>query len=170
MVNDMEKLKPNKFFHFPFLIRILSQSLMNGLWVDVKKCKIRFYIQFWESQMGSLNLSLGWMRRNMQVKLCIKSATHEVQFVKSASMQGAAAHVWGTAEDDAAAGGEQHAAAELQQQQCAEAAAAADFQQQQLQHAPRAEPQQLQHASGAELKHADAAGDQDDQEGSSGIL
>ena len=71
-------------------------------------------------------------------------------------MQGAAAHVRGAAEDDAAAGGEQHAAAELQQQQCS---AAADFQQQQLQHAP-----------GAELKHADAAGDQDDQAGSSGIV
>ena len=83
-------------------------------------------------------------------------------------MQGAAAHVRGAAEDDAAAGGEQHAAAaELQQQQCS---AAADFQQQQLQHASgAAELQQLKHAPGAELKHADAAGDQDDQAGSPGI-
>ena len=88
---------------------------------------------------------------------------------KYAFMQGAAAHVRGAAEDDAAAGREQHAAAaaaELQQQQCPAAAEAADFQQQ-LKHAPRAK---FQHASGAELKHADAAGDQDDQEGSSGSL
>ena len=85
-------------------------------------------------------------------------------------MQGAAAHVRGAAEDDAAAGGEQHAAAaaELQQQQCS---AAADFQLQQLQHASgAAELQQLQYPPGAELKHADAAGDQDDQTGSSGIV
>ena len=85
-------------------------------------------------------------------------------------MQGAAAHVRGAAEDDAAAGREQHAAAaELQQQQCS-AAAAADIQQQ-LKHASGGELKQLQqHASGAKLKRPDAAGDQDDQAGSSGIV
>ena len=83
-------------------------------------------------------------------------------------MQGAAAHVRGAAEDDAAAGREQHAAAaELQQQQCS---AAADIQQQ-LKHASGGELKQLQqHASGAKLKRPDAAGDQDDQAGSSGIV
>ena len=85
---------------------------------------------------------------------------------KYAFMQGAAAHVRGAAEDDAAAGREQHAAAaELQQQQCS--AAAADVQQQ-LQHASGG--QLKQHASGAKLKRPDAAGDQDDQAGSSGIV
>ena len=88
---------------------------------------------------------------------------------KYAFMQGAAAHVRGAAEDDAAAGREQHAAAaELQQQQCS--AAAADVQQQ-LQHASGGQLKQLkQHASGAKLKRPDAAGDQDDQAGSSGIF